>query len=226
MSGPGLDPRAQLAAFAAAVLAALGGGLVGLAVVAAGATAWTLRLGSTGRSLRVVAAVVPLALAVVVLDALAGRGAEGAIAAARLVTVTALASAFARTVDARAMSDGLRALRVPYPVVFVLVAGARFVPLAAADLADLADAARLRGITNTGGAFRRIRDWGLLLVPLLVLTIRRGLQLGESMEARGFSGGAPRATRVELGWRARDTVVVLIAAAGLAALAALGARGW
>jgi len=132
--------------------------------------------------------------------------------------VTALATGFAGTADSRSIADGLRALGVPYPLVFVLVVGAHFVPVAAGDLADLTDAARLRGMTLTGSAWRRIADWTVLLVPLLVLCIRRGLQLGEAMEARGFSNGTRVASRIELRWHARDTLVVALAAAALAAV--------
>ena len=123
--------------------------------------------------------------------------------------------------DARAMAEGLRALRVPYPIVFVLVTGTRFIPVASADLADLTDAARLRGMTVSGTLRRRLADWSTLLVPLLVLTIHRGLQLGEAMEARGFSDGRRRASLVQLRWRVRDSIVVAIAGAGFAAVLAL-----
>lgn len=219
-----LDARAQLAVFAALVLATLFGGGPGLAIGAIAAAAWIAARPERTGALRVLAAAAPLAVAVAILDAIAGRAAEGLGAALRLVAVTGLAISFARTADARAMASALRALRIPYPVVFVLVTGARFVPLAAADLGDLTDAARLRGLTVRGTAWRRLADWTALLVPLLILTIRRGLQLGEAMEARGFSGAAPART-AGLRWRRRDTLAVAAAAAGLAAVVVAGAAG-
>lgn len=218
-----LDPRAQLAVFAALLLATLFGGRAGLAGGAVAAAIWIAA--ARPRSVRGVAAVLPLALAVALFDALAGRPTDGVLAALRLVAATGLAIAFAATVDARALTAGLRALRVPFAVVFVLVAGARFVPVAAADLADLTDAARLRGLTITGSFRRRIADWSVLLVPLLVLTIRRGLQLGEAMEARGFSRGTRSASLVELRWRMRDTIAIGLALLALATIVAAGTRG-
>lgn len=217
-----LDPRAQLGTFAALLVATLFGGPAGLAAGIAAAAIWIA--GGRSRSARGLVAILPLALAVALLDALAGRPAEGALAALRLVAVTGLAIAFAATADARALSAGLRALRVPYAIVFVLVAGARFVPVAAADLSDLTDAARLRGLTLTGSFPRRIADWSMLLVPLLVLTIRRGLQLGEAMEARGFSRATRSASLVELHWRERDTIAIALATLMLAAVVAVAAR--
>jgi len=215
------DPRAQLAVLAALLLATLFGGGIGLICSTVAAAAWIATRPDRTRSIRTIAAVAPLAIAVAALDALTGRTAEGAAAGLRLVTVTALAIAFARGADARAIAEGLRAMRVPYPLVFVLVVGARFVPVAATDLGDLIDAARLRGITVSGPAWRRIADWTVLLVPLLVLSIHRGLQLGEAMEARGVSDGARSTRTAGLRWRGRDTAVLAAAAATLVAVLAL-----
>ena len=216
-----LDPRSQLALIASLLLATLFGGWPGLAIGTGVGGSWIAAHRERARALRAALLVAPLALMVAVLDALAGRSAEGIEAGVRLLAVTVLAIAFSRTVDAQAMAEGLRALRVPYPVVFVLVTGSRFVPVAAADLAELTDAARLRGLTSSGSPRRRLGDWALLLVPLLVLTIHRGLRLGEAMEARGFSDGRRSTSLVRLHWRARDSIVVGCAGAGLAAVIAV-----
>lgn len=217
-----LDPRAQLAWLLAAVLGALFGGdtgLLGAALLAAGLllAAWAIR-----GWLRLLAPLLPLALLVVALDALAGQPARGLRVGARLVILASLGFAFARSADGEALVAGLRALRVPYAAVFVLVAGARFVPTMAADLATLRDAARLRGVRLDGPPWRQAAGWRRLLVPLLVGTIRRGLQLGEAMEARGFGASARRTTRYRVTWRARDTCALLAALAYLGGLLAAG----
>lgn len=217
----GRDPRAQLALFAALLLALLFGGPAGLALGAIVAVAWTLRTGAR-RAAGPLLAALPLALFVAVLDALAGRAADGVAAGLRLEATTALALAFARSVDPQAMADGLRALRVPYSFVFVLIAGARFIPVASDDLGELVTAARLRGIGVEGGALRRLAAWRVITVPLLVITIRRGLQLGEAMEARGFSTASRRTARTRLRWRASDTVALCVAIAYLVAVTLLG----
>src|SRR5712692_4956837 len=113
-----LDPRARLALFGAALLGILAGGAIGLAGGLAIATAWAARGGPWSAYARPLLALAPLALGLVALDAIAGRAAEGAVVAARLVAVTFLALAFARRSDAREMTDALRWLRIPYPVVF------------------------------------------------------------------------------------------------------------
>lgn len=221
MSASGVDPRAQLVILGLVLGGTLFAGMPGLIGGALVAIAWIASRAHAGRAVRMLAAVVPLAIAVTALDALAGHPADGLAAGARLIVVTAVAIGFARRADPRAIAAGLRRMRIPYPLVFVLLTGARFVPVATTDLAELTDAARLRGLTVRGTAWQRLADWTVLLVPLLVLTIRRGLQLGEAMEARGFSDGARSTTRIALRWRRRDSLALAAALVGLIAVAVL-----
>jgi energy-coupling factor transporter transmembrane protein EcfT len=94
----------------------------------------------------------------------------------------------------------------------------------AAEIMDLRDAARLRGVQLDGPVWRQLAGWRLLVVPLLVSTVRRGLQLGEAMEARAF-GTAPRRTvRYHLRWRFRDTVALALAVAYAGSLLGHAAR--
>lgn len=207
----GLDPRAHLALLLAVVLGVLFGGPPGIgaaAVVAAGAL---VRVRAVPAAARVTVAVAPLALAVLALDWLAGEPARGALAASRLVTLALVSTAFAHLADGEALVAALRWIRMPYALTFVLVTGTRLVPLAAADLADLRDAAQLRGMELGGSPRSRLAAWRILLVPLLVTTIRRALRLGEAMEARGFAPDLPRTTRLRLFWRARDTLALALA---------------
>jgi len=214
-----LDPRALILAAAALLLGILLGGPAGLLAGTGAAVALAIAgRGTLGAYARPLATVAPLALFVAALDALAGRAPEGALAAARLLAVTLLALALARRAEPRRITDGLLALHLPYALVFVLVTGARFVPVATTDLAELRDAAVLRGIGLGGTAWERFAGWRAILVPLLVVTIRRGLQLGEAMEARGFSSAARRTSHVDLRWRARDSLALALAAGYLAAV--------
>lgn len=217
-----LDPRVQLLWLGAVVSGALLGGAPGIALAATAALAAASAARATGGVLAASRAVLPFALVVAALDALAGRPAAGAETGARLVALALAAAAFARFADGARLVEGLRSLRVPYAVTFALVTGASLVPRAAEDLADVSDAARLRGLRTDGSVLERISAWRTLLVPLLVSTIRRGLRLGEAMEARAFGVGR-RTSRVRLRWTRRDTLGAVAAGAYLAL--ALGLRG-
>lgn len=214
------DPRAQLAWLTAAILGALLGGDEGLISSALLAAAAIAHLRVVDASIRLFLMLTPLALMVILLDTLAGQFEVGFRAAARLLVVAQLGFAFARGAKGESMVSALRALHVPHTIVFVLVAGARFVPTVAADLGRLRDAARLRGIQLNGPPWKQIGGWRLLLVPLLVGTVRRGLQFGEALEARAFGASPHRTVRHQLAWRLRDTIAVIAAAAYLVLLIA------
>jgi energy-coupling factor transporter transmembrane protein EcfT len=212
------DPRAELALLAMGIAAILAGGPVGIAAVVLALAALSLRAGTRRVRYRAVVALLPLAAAVAILDTLAGDPARGALEAARLLALVALGAFFAQRSDGERLVAGLQALRVPFALSFVLVAGARFVPVAAADIRELRDAARLRGLAIDGTIGRQLAGWRLLIVPLLVTTVRRGLQLGEAMELRAFGVGPRGAGDARLRWTAADTLVCLL---GLGALVAV-----
>lgn len=216
-----LDPRVQLAWLAALVGAALVGAGVGVAAAAAVALGALVVERRLGGALRTAVTVLPLAAAIGILDALAGDSVRGLVTGGRVVALVLGASAFTAVSDGEALVDALRWLRVPFDVTFALVTGARLVPLATADLADLADTARLRGIDVDGPPLRRLAAWTRLLVPLLVVTVRRGLRLGEAMELRAFAPGRPRTVRHRLRWRARDSLALAAALLYLSAIVAM-----
>lgn len=203
---PAIDPRAQLAWLAAVTLGALFGGAAGLAAGAVFSLAVLQRARVVGRWLRVARVLLPLVVCVAAFDAAAGHTGEGLRSAARLMVLASAGQAFASVADGESMVAALRALHAPYAVTFVLVAGARFVPATAGDLRDVRDAARLRGVALDGGPWRQLAGWRRLLVPLLVGTVRRGLQLGEAMEARAFGVRGQRTVRRTLVWGRRDGI--------------------
>ena len=217
-----LDPRAELALLALGIAAVLLGGPVGVVAVALAISVLSVLDGAGAARYRALVALLPLAGAVAVLDALAGDPLRGALEAARLLTLVALGTFFAQRSHGERLVAALLALRVPFAVSFVLVAGARFVPIAAADIRELRDAARLRGLAIDGSLRRQLEGWRLLVVPLLVTTVRRGLQLGEAMELRAFGVG-PRGTGdTRLRWTAADTLACLLGLLGLVVVLGIG----
>lgn len=189
------------------ILGSASGMLLGAAL---GALGLTLTRG-WGAWLRLFLGLAPLVAVLLILDAVTGTIWAGAYVAGRIVVLATVGQVFARSTQPEGLVAGMRALHVPYTVTFVLVAGARFIPNTLADLVDLRDAARLRGVIIEGSLLAQVRGWSILLVPLIVGTIRRGLQLGEAMEARGFGASAKRTTRQQLAWRPSDSCVVLLA---------------
>ncbi len=217
-----LDPRVQLAWLTVVLAGILLGGQAGLAAGFIAGAVGVVGTGSGRGWLRLLWVLVPLLGLLVLLDLLAGSPLRGALTATRLLALATVGYAFTHLADGENLVAGLSALRLPYAITFVLVAGARFVPSTLADLTALRDAARLRGLVLDGPPWKQIRGWSVLLVPLVVWTIRRGLHLGEAMEARAFDASGPRTIRRQLAWTRRDAVAALAAAGYLAGVACLG----
>lgn len=217
------DPRAQLAWLLAVVVGASFGGFPGVALALLAALWWSGP--SLARAARgPLQATLPLAVLLVALDALAGDAAAGLLPAARIVVLVVVGASFARAADGDRLVEGMRTLGLPFALTFVLVAGARFVPVAAADVRELRDAGRLRGIVLDGPPWRQLAGWRVLLIPLLVTTVRRGLQLGEAMEARAFGAAARSSTGGGLRWCRVDTAAALLALAYVVGVIVLASR--
>lgn len=217
-----LDARAELVLLAIGILLVLVGGLGGIAVVVITITVFSIADRAGVTRYRALLALLPLAAAVVILEGLAGDPVRGVLEAIRLLTLVALGSFFAQRSDGERLVAALLALRVPFAVSFVLVSGARFIPIAAADIRELRDAARLRGLAIDGSVARQIAGWRLLIVPLLVSTVRRGLQLGEAMELRAFGVGPRGAGDARSPWALTDTLACLLGVLALIVVLRLG----
>ena len=204
------DPRAQLAGLLLVLAAALFAGDIGIAGTALLACVGIALARAWRASVRLLCSLIPVIVLLVLFSSLAGDVLSGVRVAVRLAALALLGLSFARLADGEALIAGMRALRVPYALTFVLVTGARFIPNTVEDLANLRDSARLRGITLDGPPWRQLAGWRTLLVPLLVITVRRGLQLGEAMEARAFGARPKRTSRVRLHWRATDGVALTL----------------
>jgi len=62
---------------------------------------------------------------------------------------------------------------------------------------------------DKGNVLRRIRNYVPILIPLLLVAIRRSLELAEALEARGFPGREDRTSLYELRFKASDYLLVL-----------------
>jgi len=74
-----------------------------------------------------------------------------------------------------------------YQAGLIVTIAVAFVPQMMASLQDIREAQQVRG-----HAFRGLRDWIPLFVPLLTTALERSLTLAESLEARGFGASYAR----------------------------------
>ncbi len=114
-------------------------------------------------------------------------------------------------------------LGYPNALSFTFTTAVRLVPTLAADAQTVVDAQRSRGLElDKGNLFKRVRNYVPILIPLLLIAIRRSLELAEALESRGFPGKEGRVSLFELklGWA--DYGLILGSLGGLAELVSLG----
>jgi energy-coupling factor transport system permease protein len=104
----------------------------------------------------------------------------------RLFNLLAFSFVFFRGLDPEEMGAGLRKLRIPYAVTFILTTSMRYVPLISTRIRRIMDAQRSRGI-DLRPRFKNIPNFMALLMPLLVQCFILSEQLAVAMESRGFA---------------------------------------
>ncbi len=108
-------------------------------------------------------------------------------------------------------------LGYPNALSFTFTTAVRLVPTMAADAQTVVDAQRSRGLELDKGNFlKRIRNYVPILIPLLLIAIRRSLDLAEALESRGFPGKEGRVSLFELKFKPVDYGVMASSALGLA----------
>ena len=85
------------------------------------------------------------------------------------------------TTDPTFLAKGLRKLKVPTEIVFMILAGLRFIPIITEQLFNILDAQTIRGVENS-----RIKRIKLLMLPLFITSLRRTRTMGLACEAKGF----------------------------------------
>jgi energy-coupling factor transport system permease protein len=104
----------------------------------------------------------------------------------RLVNLFAASTLFFQTLAPEELADTLRSLKVPYPVIFMLLTALRYVPLLGRALRNIYDAQTARGL-DVRWRLTNIPRLTALLMPLLVQAFMLAENLAMAMESRGFS---------------------------------------
>ncbi|NQT48508.1 MAG: energy-coupling factor transporter transmembrane protein EcfT [Chloroflexi bacterium] len=106
---------------------------------------------------------------------------RGIFLAARLAVPMTIGLLMMATTDPTYMGKGLKKLRMPTTVVFMILAGLRFIPIVTEQLFNILDAMTIRGVSHS-----RIERTKLLILPLFITSLRRTRTMGLACEARGF----------------------------------------
>ena len=104
-----------------------------------------------------------------------------------------------------------RWLGYPNALSFTFTTAVRLVPTLAVDAQTVVDAQRSRGLElDRGNLIRRVRNYIPILIPLLLIAIRRSLELAEALESRGFPGKEGRSSLFQLKLKPVDYGILAI----------------
>jgi energy-coupling factor transport system permease protein len=129
----------------------------------------------------------------------------------RFIALITTFSIFFLTTSPDKLSLALEKARVPYELNFAFITAIRFVPVLADEAQTIMDAQKARGLELEKGNFiQRIRNYLPILLPLIINSIRRSLELAEAMESRAFGAMKKRSNLYELKVTKNDYFVLIL----------------
>lgn len=129
----------------------------------------------------------------------------------RLVALMTSFSIFFLTVHPDELSQALIQMRVRFEFAFAMSMAMRYVPTLGQEAYAIMDAQKARGVElDKGNLLKRIRNIVPIIIPLIIVSIRRALSIAESMESRGFGAGEKRTYMNVLKFKKSDWAVVTI----------------
>ena len=134
----------------------------------------------------------------------------------RFIVLITSFSIFFLTTSPDKLSLTLEDLRVPFEFNFAFITAIRFVPVLADEAQTIMDAQRSRGLELDKGSFlTKIKNYIPILLPLIINSIRRSMELAEAMESRAFGAIENRTNLYELKMRGVDYLIFLISLSAL-----------
>ena len=135
----------------------------------------------------------------------------------RFLSLITSFSLFFLTTSPDKLSLALEKAKVPYEFNFAFITAIRFVPVLADEAQTIMDAQRSRGLElDKGGFLSRIMKYIPILLPLIINSIRRSLELAEAMESRAFGATKYRTNLYELKMARSDYVALVLIIIALA----------
>jgi energy-coupling factor transport system permease protein len=108
----------------------------------------------------------------------------------RLMNLLVASAILMATTNPIEIGDILSMIKVPYYITFAFVIALRFVPVLARDVENIVAAQRSRGMRiATDGFLKKAKSLIPLLIPMIIISIRRSQQLSEALEVRAFGSG-------------------------------------
>ncbi|RDD54152.1 MAG: energy-coupling factor transporter transmembrane protein EcfT [Candidatus Korarchaeota archaeon NZ13-K] len=128
----------------------------------------------------------------------------------RLLAMIIASAIFMNGSSPSEIGDLLAKLRVPTSISFSFIIALRFIPVLADDFMNILSSQASRGYEiERGSLVRRAKSLIPVLIPLIVIAIRRAQQLAEALESRCFGSGLRRTSYVVYEVKLADVLAVV-----------------
>jgi len=129
----------------------------------------------------------------------------------RIIIMVSAFSIFFLTVDPNDLALSLISMKFPYSISFSFSLAFRFVPTIAIETANIKDAQQSRGYEmEAGGLLNQIKNLFPLLVPLIICSIKRALNVAEALESRAFGSQKQRTFYYTIKYSLKDWIITFI----------------
>ncbi len=129
----------------------------------------------------------------------------------RFLVLISSFSFFFMTTSPDDLGLALEEMHIPYALCFTFTTAVRLVPTMAIEAQTIMDAQRSRGLElDKGNLFKRIRNYMPILIPLIVLAIKRSIELAEALESRAFDVSKKREYYIILKMKIIDYCVIVL----------------
>lgn len=135
---------------------------------------------------------------------------QAMIPVTRLIILIGILDIFFLTTDPDNFILTLESLRLPLSISLSFALALRFIPTMVTQINEIIEAQLSRGLRLDKGNFlTRLKHYIPIIVPLVILSIKRSIEVAESLEIRGVHPQAKRTRYIELRFTARDLKYII-----------------
>jgi len=130
----------------------------------------------------------------------------GLIVCCRIVAVSVLMPLLTLTTETRYLTFGISRLGINYRYAYIITSALNLIPMFRDEAQLMFEARRLRGMKSpeTGNIITRMKEYSVMVIPLIIKAIRQAGLMGLAMDSRAFGTHKTRTWLLASRFRARD----------------------
>jgi energy-coupling factor transport system permease protein len=167
---------------------------------------------SLRKLLRGIIALTPFIIFILILNYLSmGNLYNSIVPVLRFLLFIAIVDLFFLTTNPDDFALTLEALHLPLTISLSFALALRFIPTMAQQVSEIVEAQLSRGLKlDQGNLISRVKRYLPILIPVIILSIKRSIEVAESLEIRGVDPEAPRTPYSTLKFSRKDYLYIVI----------------